>query len=66
MPEFYPDLSVLTKRRTAGEEDVEDDTEAPAVHLAGVDPLPHAQFPAAFLASLQNLRGDILGCSAES
>ena len=65
MPEFHFNLPVLTEWRTAEEEDIEDDTEAPAVHLAGVDPLPQAQFPAVLLTGLQNLGSDVLGCSAE-
>ena len=61
MPEFHFNLPVLTEWRTAGEEDVEDDTEAPAVHLAGVDPLPQAQFPAVLLTGLNYGATDVWG-----
>ena len=64
MPEFHGNLSVLTEGRTARQENVEDNPEAPAVHLQGVDPLPEGELPALELARLQNLRGDVLRGSA--
>ena len=64
LPEFHGNLSVLTEGRTACQENVENNPEAPAVHLQGVDPLPEGELPALELARLQNLRGDVLRGSA--
>ena len=60
LPEFHSNLSVFTEWRTARQEDVEDDPEAPAIHLEGVIPLPERQFSTVLLSSLQDLWSDVL------